>query len=792
MNTVKLLPPSPTEKKWICDKLDRQWALLSAEQRVRVENASQFLVLMLELTTGKELIEIIESTLKDLRRMDEAVYQAYEYLCFAGQYELSMPIDLLERLDDRGRFYRLLEKTASSGLIFADEQRPRNLQVGHAIIAEHSARLYNRDPRSVFAEIAQVVDTKNWVDRGHVAHLLLKMAQRTSVTHVHDILKRHQSLVEDLEHEATISEMIIWRSLYKNLGRQEAIERCEAVTFQKEISSANDCLQLLGLCRDRVQRSTAVSKFQRWLEQNPEDHHARYAYLGLVERHAPERLAQTLAETSVWLSEHPQDGTVRSAYLGLADRKGSKEQIVQVLTETQAWLVKNPQDAFVRAGFLALLSRKGTPQQVAEALDETYKWLAENPQDSRVRATFLSLFNYKGSAQQAEAALSSTQKWLAQHHQDAKVRTAFLALLNHKGTPQQADNALSDTQKWLAEHHRDAEVRAAFLALLNRKGTPQLADDALSDTQKWLAEHPQDIQARQAYLALVEDRGTVNLKDFTIADTKAWLEEHPTAKEIWDPLIGWLSREGRKEEALEQLVTATAHHPENQNLLMHHLRLGQTGEDGEQTKNLFERLISKYPMHYPFQLAYAKWLSEHGADADAEARYKALIAISQGDHQMLSRRSYCQLRYRYGILLLKRDRLSEAVDEFQQALKTNQRDTLAHEGLGSALWKLEDFKEAEREFRSAIYFARLTKQPQAKFHTSLGRFYFDRKRLNEAYVEFESRLRGRPYLLRQLLRQGAACCWSLEIPRVRRRNCARPWKETLTYHRRPAKRFGTY
>jgi energy-coupling factor transporter ATP-binding protein EcfA2 len=286
---VDLPEPSPVEKGHILRKLGKEWTQLTTEQRARLEAANQFLVLMMELATGKELTDIIRDTLNMLQQQDEVVYRAYEYLCYTYQYDISMPSSLLERLDDKGRFYCLLDKKASRGLIFADEQRTGHLQVGHSLIAERSARLYGRDPCSVFGEILGAVDTNDWVERRYAAYLLLEMARSVSETCLPDLLERNTGMIEDIQREATINEMAIWRALYKGLGRQKEADRCVDMALGKEPVSSIDCTTLLGVCRERRQEAKALPLFQQWLEHTPDDHHARVAYLRLVEHHAPEQ-----------------------------------------------------------------------------------------------------------------------------------------------------------------------------------------------------------------------------------------------------------------------------------------------------------------------------------------------------------------------------------------------------------------------------------------------------------------------------------------------------------------------
>jgi Cap4-like dsDNA endonuclease family protein len=86
-----LKEPSLGEKERILQRLGKTRVDLTSEQQKRLNTANQFLVLMMEVTAGKELREIIRDTLERLRQQDESAYRAYEYLCFTYQYSISIP-----------------------------------------------------------------------------------------------------------------------------------------------------------------------------------------------------------------------------------------------------------------------------------------------------------------------------------------------------------------------------------------------------------------------------------------------------------------------------------------------------------------------------------------------------------------------------------------------------------------------------------------------------------------------------------------------------------------------------
>ena len=503
---VDLFEPSPAEKARILNRLDKEWSCLTGEQRARVGAANQFLVLMWELTAGKELVEIIRDTLDMLREQDEVVFRAYEYLCNVCQYQPTMPDSLLQRMDERGRFYRLTDKKSAQGLIFTDEQQPGYLNVGHPLRASHAVRLYGRDPCVVIGEILRQGDRENFNERRFLGNLLREMAQHDDKVKAITVLERHTALIEDIQRKATIREMLTWRALYQALGRHRDARRCMDMSFEKEPVSGIDCTYLLGFSRESGRENIVLPVFERWLKSNPEDKHARSAYLGLVERHAADQVLKVILETHNWLTDHPDDSSVRIPYFGLAEREGTAEQIAQVLAETSAWLANHPDDSFVRTRYLGLVGHKGTAVQIAEALSATRAWLSNHPEDSSVRTAYLGLAKREGTAEHIAEALSATRAWLGDHPEDSSVRTAYLGLVGRNGTVEQVAEALSATEYWLRDHPQDSNVRTAYLGLVKRKGTTKQITRALSTIKAWLDDHPHDSGVSTAYLGLITEQ----------------------------------------------------------------------------------------------------------------------------------------------------------------------------------------------------------------------------------------------------------------------------------------------
>ncbi|MCP4697920.1 MAG: hypothetical protein GY862_13870 [Gammaproteobacteria bacterium] len=451
---IDLQPPAPTEKERILQHLGQTRAALTSARRQRLDAVNQFLVLMLELTAGKDLAEIIEDTVTRLEQQDEAVYRAYEYLCFAYQYSVSLPVSLLEQLDVQGRFYHLPERKTAQGLIFYTDERGKLVHAGHPLLAEQSYAFYaryKRPPVAVLRELAEAADVSVFDDRNFITVLFHTLA-RTDAGLARQALPQIQEKLEQVKQSATITEMFAWQAVYRLLKQDKEAERCVQLVLTFQPLTSTECSLLIHLYRQCKRERDALPVFEQWIQICPEFSHCLQIYLGLAERYgSPQQISRVLEETADWLARHPDDNCVRTTYLGLAERKGRPEQVARVLEETVDWLARHPEDSNVRIVYLGLTERKGCPEDVARVLEETAEWLTQHPEDYEVRRNYLGLAERKGRPEDVARVLEKTAEWLTQHPEDCKVRKNYLGLVERKGSPEQVAQVLEETAEWL-EH----------------------------------------------------------------------------------------------------------------------------------------------------------------------------------------------------------------------------------------------------------------------------------------------------------------------------------------------------
>jgi tetratricopeptide (TPR) repeat protein len=749
---IPLRPPTRGEKERVLRRLGHDARDLNPEQLNRLEQANEFLVLMVELTSGRGFQDIVQDSLNNLLRLHESVYRAYEYLCFAYSYGIAIPASLLERLDAEGRYHDLPNQEGAQGLIFYDESRSELVRPGHMRRADTARRLFERRRSSanVLLELVKIVAVSNPIERRFISNLLLSLATRKSevVKKAFPDIKRN--ITECLQQAHIISELTIWRAFYLALERFDEANRCLDTALELEPVSSTDCNLALMLYRERGRERDALPVLNRWIQSHPELGGSRPAYLGLVERYGSESdQRRAIDDTSTWLAAHPDDNYVRRTYLGLVERKGTTEQTECVLRETNIWLAAHPDNNNVRATYLGLVERKGTAEQTDRMLQETSAWLAAHPNDSYVRATYLGLVERKGTTKQTESMLQETSAWLVTHPDNSSVRGTYLGLVERKGTSKQTESMLQETSAWLVTHPDNNTVRATYLGLVERKETDQKTELVIQETSTWLAAHPDDITVREAYLILVERKGTAEQTERVLKEMPDWLHAHPQSTDVWVHFISYLCRIERFTDARAIAEEAIAIHSRNSNLVTLYLNLMQDRLDEPRIRELYAGLFKSYPHGTVIRDAWARWLHSHNYWDEAQEVFKALIAEQP--------RSFLHW-YLYGRLLLDMEHYGEAADQFNQVLKIHRGHVMAHDGLALALQgiargaeKASDHSEAarlymtaEREFKSAIYWAGVAHERQAIFYNHLGWLYIDMKRWVDALGAFGQSVNENP------------------------------------------------
>ncbi|HSF32994.1 MAG TPA: tetratricopeptide repeat protein [Candidatus Tectomicrobia bacterium] len=116
------------------------------------------------------------------------------------------------------------------------------------------------------------------------------------------------------------------------------------------------------------------------------------------------------------------------------------------------------------------------------------------------------------------------------------------------------------------------------------------------------------------------------------------------------------------------------------------------------------------------------------------------MAFIQYDKALRLDPSQVRLRYKMGLLFVKKGLPEDALAMFQEVLKRDASYALAYEGMGQAYLKVNRFKEAENQFRHS-----LTLNPQLwQSHNFLGMLYDRQQRFGEAIAEYQAAIQLKP------------------------------------------------
>jgi len=572
--SVPLEVPSDDEKTRMLSKLGKSRDDLTPNEQSRLDGATDFRILMMELTSGKGHEEAISETVRRLEQVDPIGYDGYKYVSFCYRYGIPVPISVVERLSPQGRFHHLDQRPAVQGLILQDPAHSGYLRAGHSSTAATAFNAYFQAPNTVLSELIRTVDEAEQEHRLFVTNLLHGILSTEKGAYhdkmLLDIAPRLSSLAS---HASGISETFYWSNCLEGLGMVKEAEASLKTLIRTAPTNSWECNMLLHVLRklDRerealpyfltfVQSSAetrgmripllflvkrygtpnqiddAILSTRQWLAKHLDVSDVRAVLLGMVEQFIPEMMLEVIEETRKWLANHSDESNVRATLLGLIERH-APDMVPQVIKDTRKWLTEHPNVTNVRSVFLGLVERQA-PKMVPQVIEDTQKWLVEHSDARDVRVALLGL-----AARQAPDTLpqmiEDTRKWLAEHSDVRDVRAALLGLVE-RHAPDMVPQMIEDTRKWLAEYSDVRDVRTALLGLVERHA-PDVAPQVIEDTQKWLAEHSDVCDVRVALLELVE-RHTPNMVPQMIEDTRKWLAEHSDVRDVRTALLKVVER----------------------------------------------------------------------------------------------------------------------------------------------------------------------------------------------------------------------------------------------------------
>ena len=475
VKSIRLNNPSYKEKKRILEELEEKGINLGDISDDLLKEYVPFLVFMMEATHGKKFEEIIEDEIDVLKKIDQEVNQAYQYLCFTTQYEISIPKSVLEKINEN--FYNIGNKDASRGIILIDDIRNENLRTRHPLIATYSAKYYGRN-RILINNLLNSIDGGKIDESKFIFHLFREMV-KDDISNLKEIIHQNDEKIDEFIINASISELGGWQKLFKAINAHGKISECTDVALSKKPKSSLDGLWLIKFYQEKNMEIEVLPKIQDFLLDNPHDNSVRTAYLGLVKRNGTQKQKEkTIADTEKWLSDNPHDNSVRTAYLGLVERNGTQKQKEKTIADTEKWLSDNPHDNSVRTAYLGLVERNGTQKQKEKIIADTEKWLSENPDQANIWDVLISYL-------------------IRENDFDRATEIVTLAIKLNPNYPPLLNNYINLMQNILPKE----DVKNLYIQLFDLN-----PGDIFNKTHyaNWLRDHEYFIEAENVYKVLIE------------------------------------------------------------------------------------------------------------------------------------------------------------------------------------------------------------------------------------------------------------------------------------------------
>ena len=667
-------------------------ANMSAKKFKQLSETRKILVVLLQLTEGKPIDEILLATAERLKSKFTDTYRAWSVVVLFGGHNLPVPGSILELIIGKPHFSDSLRenprKVGSEGIIFPSSYPfKEGWFAGHLLIARFAFRVEFSDTLQSTCQMA--VQAASPSDPEHALFLgrmlrFLSSGTPTERNLAIRLLTSHEAMLRCLA-VAFPDAMADWAVAFLNLGRNDIAEECLIAAKPSTPGKAQSVIRGLEQLR---KTSAAMRVAGAWCDSHPNDSYIRTSYLALLERNGkPGQVKQGIAQTAAWLAKHVDNANVRRFYLGLVERKGGPGQLEQAIAQTAAWLAEHVDNTDVRTFYLGLVERNGEPGQVKQAITQTAAWLAKHVDDTYVRTFYLGLVERKGGPGQVKQGIAQTAAWLAKHVDDTDVRTFYLGLVERNADKQDLDLAVRNTDAWLRKHSGKTDVWCALIAVLIRTHQPALATEVATAAMSF---NPTNQNLTESYLDLIASQGA----EEDVEKIFDGLENRfPRHRVIPLRRARWLGERGRIEAA----------------------------EAG------FATLREKYPQWPQVNYAYGRHLLSLEKVAEAMAQFEIALGIHRG-FQMAHEGKAQALR---GLAT----KASEAGD-------TQEAENY--------------LLQAEQYFKSAIYWAGVHAAPAARFYTALGWFYLDEKRCEEALSSFESAIGENPEHFSNYWGKGAA------------------------------------
>jgi tetratricopeptide (TPR) repeat protein len=232
-------------------------------------------------------------------------------------------------------------------------------------------------------------------------------------------------------------------------------------------------------------------------------------------------------------------------------------------------------------------------------------------------------------------------------------------------------------------------LRQAFVSMRLRQ-TPEALVQARAIYQEATAAAPEDFYLQGDFAKLEEEAGDVPA---AITHWQRVRDQIPFAVGPHYYLGKLLARDGKSEEALQELNLALSIRPDLPDALEEKGRLLAKLKKPEEGLKLLERASALEPGNPRIYLERAEVLAASGRHPEALGQLRQAVNIQPG---------YWEARYLLGVELAVEGDVRTAAEQFLETVRLNPNYALGHLNLGIALAKLDRIDQAKAQFQETL------------------------------------------------------------------------------------------
>lgn len=456
---------------------------MTSAERQHLMAASTMLVVMLQLSEGKEFDSIIADIIKRLpREKDYPVYEVFGVISSFFQYGITtlpkvLPLCLPEYSKKAVMNVVNNATVELNGLVNTmSKDGFKGLTTIHELIAKTAISLrykYSKPTENLpyypdsledyLTSIIKTLDPTKQNEKRWLFNALRRLAFNEKLELVRQILNDYPEQIQVLEQDSKIYDYSYLEKMY---------EAADLPAKQKNI-------------------------LKKIISTEPENEWEWFYRLSVTEKHGTEEQKQeAICQTAVFLKDHPENTGIRTKYLVLVAECGTEDQKKEAIDQTMLWLEQNPEDMLVGLQYLELIKQYGNCKQKKEAIDQTTIWLQNYPNHTLVRVQHLALIEEIGTTKQIQKAIVQTTDWLQKHPENSTVRLYYLVLVR-KAIKDIVDIELIISNQWQwfnQQEELEQSLWIVFLSVLYVYAQPELIQRAVNIA---LCKYPNDREIQE-------------------------------------------------------------------------------------------------------------------------------------------------------------------------------------------------------------------------------------------------------------------------------------------------------